>query len=74
MVFEEVEKVSTLAAMLEVSFTTSDLLMFFSLTLLMCSLHILIEHGLKMTKRPACIEKDNWHRCCKDTWRLTNHS
>jgi len=65
---------NTLAALLNVDFSIRDISFLFLSAISACQLHIWIQEGYKASQKPDYMEKSKWDRCCKDMWRLTNHT
>lgn len=64
----------TLSSFQNVDFEQSDLLLLCFSTIVIYILHYLIEKKGKPLKRPFDMSEKRWDRCCKDVWRLVNHS
>jgi len=57
-----------------VDFQQSELLLLCAVTTIIYLLHYFIEEKGKALERPLGMSEKKWDRCCKDIWRLTNHS
>jgi len=68
------EGTAMVAALLEIECTTHDFVIFLLITISACRLHVFIEEGLRTSSRPVHMGQSKWDRCCKDMWRLTNHT
>jgi len=63
-----------LSSFQHVDFELRDMLLFCFFTTIIYIMHFFVEEKGKMRKRPLGISKKKWARCCKDMWRLSNHS